>query len=477
MTKPWEIGGFLESRGNSLFIDGIEASALADEYGTPLFVFSENRIAENLSVLKRVQWESGPKIKICYASKANSNISILRSVLAAGADIEVNSGGELFKALRAGFEPSQIIFNGTSKDEREIGEAIEAGIYSIQADSMSELEQIDKIASSKGKRANVSLRFVPEIPTDTLHGLRTALVTSKFGMMPDEGVMAYRRWGSGEGSIRLRGIHIHVGSQNPDAKVYSDAFRAQYMEAKRIFLETGFKPEHFNIGGGFPVDYLRDGSHAEQLASGQNKLFSASIDVRGTLKQAWDEIETQASEDGLGDLLKDVEIVTEPGRSVIADSGICLTTVRHTKARPVSTGGEAKTDTWLLTDAGFNILLSMETYKWYYHVVSADRAGEEHSTGYKIAGPLCDGGDVYFDIEGMGRLPDYRLLPEAVGGGERLAILNCGAYSLAQMSAYNGRAFPAVVLVGSDGSPRLIRRRDSYSDLLLNEVGLDRNED
>jgi diaminopimelate decarboxylase len=123
-----------------------------------------------------------------------------------------------------------------------------------------------------------------------------------------------------------------------------------------------------------------------------------------------------------------------------------------------------------LTDAGFNILLSMETYKWYYHLMSAERAGESHDFPYKLAGPLCDGGDVYFDIEGENRLPPYRLLPRDVQPGEVLALLNCGAYSLAQASQYNGRFLPAVLLIRENGTPELIRRRENFDDLISSDL-------
>ena len=157
-------------------------------------------------------------------------------------------------------------------------------------------------------------------------------------------------------------------------------------------------------------------------------------------------------------LLDQVTILLEPGRSIIADAGLVLTTVRNIKSRP-ETG-----DVWLLTDAGYNIMLSMNNYKWYYHSISA--SPPPYARDYKVAGPLCDSGDVYFDIEREGRLPDYRRLPENVGPGEVLALLNCGAYSLAQMFHYNGRPLPAVVLVRKDGSVTLIRRRDTYEDLI-----------
>jgi diaminopimelate decarboxylase len=162
--------------------------------------------------------------------------------------------------------------------------------------------------------------------------------------------------------------------------------------------------------------------------------------------------------------LESVTILLEPGRSVIADAGLLLTTVRNIKRRP-ETG-----DTWLLTDAGYNLLLSMNNYKWYYHLISATRADAPATAAYKVAGPLCDSGDVYFDIEREGRLPDYRRLPEDARPGEVLALLNSGAYSLAQMFPYNGRPLPAAVMVRAGGHTDLIRRRDSYDDLIAGDV-------
>ena len=125
---------------------------------------------------------------------------------------------------------------------------------------------------------------------------------------------------------------------------------------------------------------------------------------------------------------------------------------------------------WLLTDAGFNILLSMETYKWYYHLISADRANDEPTFPYKLAGPLCDGGDVYFDIEGEDRLPGHRALPRDLEPGNVLALLNCGAYSLAQASQYNGRFLPAVILIRENGDAELIRKREGFEDLVASDI-------
>lgn len=473
-TKPWEIENFLEVRDGKLFIDGISAVELAEKYQTPLFVFSESRIRHNINRLKRAQEFIGCPLKVCYAAKANSNMAILRAVKVAGSDLEVNSGGELFKALKIGFEPNQIIFNGTSKTEKELEEAIIAGIYAIQADSLYEIELIEKVARRLNKRANVSLRLVPEIKTDTLHGLQTALLTSKFGMMQAEVFEAFQRWHDSE-FLDLCGIHLHLGSQNPAPEPYFEAFKTLFESLVKIYNETGKQLSHINLGGGFPVNYLRDTSQVKNFSQSQVDYFSAYIDPAEVLKGAWQVVKDSAESANAGHLLEKITILLEPGRSVIADAGLILTTVRNRKERPINSelttnDSLPEKDVWLLTDAGYNIMLSMETYKWYYHLISVSRADESHKTPYKLAGPLCDGGDVYFDIEGGNRLPDYRLLPENAAPGEILALLNVGAYSVAQMFPYNGRELPAIVLIKKDGEVELARKRDTYEDLLTNDV-------
>ena len=486
MTQAWEIENFLEVRNDHLHIEGVDAVDLAREYGTPLFVYSESRIRHNIDRLRKSASVIDCPLKICYAAKAMSTLGILRAVKDSGIDIEVNSGGELWKALKVGFTGEQIIFNGTSKEVWEIENAIDAGIYAIQVDSLFELSLIEETAKRLGKRANVSLRLVPEIETGTHSGLQTALLTSKFGMMPDEAFEAFGKY-KDSSHLDLRGIHLHIGSQNPEPHAYADAFQMLFETLERIHKETGLKLGHINLGGGFPVNYLRDRMHSADFPREQLEMFSADFEPSAAIGEAWKLVKNIAADGGSTDVLDGITLLLEPGRSIISDAGVCLTTVRNHKERPVqqssppSKGGVAAAsadgvvapaaiDSWLLTDAGFNILLSMETYKWYYHLISADRAGDDHSSQYKLAGPLCDGGDVYFDIEGHGRLPDHRLLPENVDAGEILALLNCGAYSLAQASQYNGRFLPAVVLIKQDGSAELIRKRETFEDLIASDL-------
>jgi len=475
MTQAWEIQNFLEVQNDHLHIDGVDAVELAREHGTPLFVYSESRIRHNIDRLRKSASVIDCPLKICYAAKAMSTLGILRAVKDSGIDIEVNSGGELWKALKVGFTGEQIIFNGTSKEVWEIENAIEAGIYAIQVDSLFELSLIEETAKRLGKTANVSLRLVPEIETGTHSGLQTALLTSKFGMMPDEAFEAFRKY-KDSAHVDLRGIHLHIGSQNPEPHAYADAFQMLFETLERIHKQTGTKLEHINLGGGFPVNYLRDRTHSAEFPREQLEMFSADFEPSTAIGEAWKLVKNIAADGGTTEVLDGITLLLEPGRSIISDAGVCLTTVRNHKERPVNQtesairNPQSAIDSWLLTDAGFNILLSMETYKWYYHLISAERPGEQHDSPYKLAGPLCDGGDVYFDIEGHGRLPDHRLLPENVDAGEVLALLNCGAYSLAQASQYNGRFLPPVVLIRTDGSAELIRKRETFDDLIASDI-------
>lgn len=398
-------------------------------------------------------------------------MAILKTVRDAGIDIEVNSGGELFKALRIGFRPDQIIFNGTSKSDEELDQAVAAGIYAINVDSIYEIglveDAVKRAREAKGDSippARVTLRLVPEIGTRSHLGLQTALLTSKFGISSSEVLEAFRRGLQNPDLIHVCGIHIHVGSQTPDVEPFAEAFRSMWEHLLTIQRETGHTLEHINLGGGIPVNYLRDRSQADQLPEHERDMLGADLEPAAVLKAALQIARDSAREVQAEHLLDEVTILLEPGRSVIADAGLVLTTVRNIKRRPETS------DVWLLTDAGYNLMLSMNNYKWYYHLISASCADTSHDENYKVAGPLCDSGDVYFDIERGGRLPDYRLLPPDVQPGEVLALLNSGAYSLAQMFHYNGRPLPAAVLIEANGEVQVIRRRDTYEDLITNDI-------
>ncbi|HEV7394874.1 MAG TPA: hypothetical protein VGN86_00070, partial [Pyrinomonadaceae bacterium] len=233
-SPAWSIPGYLEVRDDHLNIAGADALTLVEEFGSPLFVFSETRIRANIARLQAAAKAVDRPIKFCYASKANSNMSILRTVLAAGIDVEVNSGGELFKALRVGFQPGQIIFNGTSKSDQEIDEAVRAAIYAINVDSIYEISLVEesvrrlRAAGEDVAPARIALRLVPEIGTRSHLGLQTALLTSKFGISSSEVLEAFRRGLQNPDLVQVCGIHIHVGSQTPDVEPFAEAFKSMW---------------------------------------------------------------------------------------------------------------------------------------------------------------------------------------------------------------------------------------------------------
>jgi len=451
----WQVQGYLETRAGRLTVDGADAVHLAELHGTPLYVFSERRILVNVRNLRAAVESVHPRAKICYASKANSNMAVLDTVRRAGGDIEVNSGGELFKAKKIGFRPDQIVFNGVSKTDDEVRDAVEYGILAINIDSLYELDQVARVARSIGKRANVAIRIVPEIITRSHIGLQTGLLSSKFGLSPSLIEEAFKRALEARDSINLTGAHIHVGSQTPDAQPFARAFAEMWKFLVELYKRTGHRLSHINIGGGLPVNYLSDTPMVEHIDERERQMLRAELDPKEVLKVALAEARV---EDEAG-LLEGLTIVLEPGRRIVGDTGLVLTRVCNIKRRPETS------DTWLLTDAGYSLMLSQAMYKWYYHLLSASRADEDHSTPYKVAGPLCDSGDVYFDIEQGARLPNYRLLPEGTGVDDVLASLNTGAYALDQASQYNGRPIPAAVMVKESGDVEVIRRRQSYEDL------------
>ncbi|MGH9802204.1 MAG: diaminopimelate decarboxylase family protein, partial [Blastocatellia bacterium] len=353
ITQPdWAIPGYLEIKNNHLHINGVDTINLAEEFDTPLFVISAPRIRHNIARLLEAKTHH-PKLKLCFASKANNLLGVLRVVREAGIDVEVNSGGELFKALRAGFRPDQIEMNGISKSEKEIAEAIEAGIYTINLDSPFELKLVEQVAAKLKKRANVTVRLVAGVGTRSHAGLQTALYTSKFGVSPAQAREMMLRAVANPELINLVGLHIHVGSQTPDPEPYAEAFAAMWDHLLWLHKETGHKLQHINIGGGIPVNYLRDGAHAEEISDNERAMLGANLTASEMMANAIDVVRASAKEAGAEHLLDELEIVMEPGRAVIADAVTILAKVRNIKTRP-ETG-----EVWALTDAGYNLMLSM----------------------------------------------------------------------------------------------------------------------
>ncbi len=304
VMPPWTIPGYLEIVDGHLNINGIDALSLVQDFDTPLFVFSASRIRQNIQRLSEAASHHA-RLKLCYASKANNLLGVLRVVKDAGIDVEVNSGGELFRALRAGFQPDQIEMNGVAKTEREVEEAIEAGIYSINVDSAYELEMIKQVAARIGKRCNVTVRLIAGVGTRSHIGLQTALDTSKFGISPAEARYVMLSAIQNEHLVNLAGIHVHVGSQTPDIAPYRQAFGAMWEHLVWLYGETGHKLEHINIGGGIPVNYLRDRSLAREFVEETRTMLEADLTAAEMIDAAVGAVRDSARLSGALELLED----------------------------------------------------------------------------------------------------------------------------------------------------------------------------
>jgi diaminopimelate decarboxylase len=472
MDAPWKIPGYLEERDKRLTMDGVDLVALAASRETPLYVYSTRRIVETARRMRRAFESRHPKAVICYASKALSAIKVLRLIHAEGLSIEVNSGGELFRAKLAGFQPAQIIFNGVSKAVEDIRNALSPPIKAINVDSLFELSRIIRVARDLKVRAKVALRVVPEIDSPTSPGNRTGSEATKFGIRQSELTAAIDLIRGAEEAVLAVGLHGHIGSQITSTAPYAAAAARLADLYHKLASGLGHALEHINVGGGFPLMYMHG---AKQ--SPQGDIFCPDID--------FDDVANTILPILLEKLGPNVEVIVEPGRRLVGDSAVMLSRVENTKER--SDGR------WLYLDAGYNLLVESYTYKWYYHTLTANKLGEP-TEGFRLVGPLCDNGDAFFDVDGeqtverlinaapefaaqrkllesvLIRLPKMRQLAESTAPGDLIAFLDTGAYTLDQFTPNNGRLRPEVGLIGTDGHYDILRRRDTLTDLLFNEA-------
>ncbi len=473
MNEPaWQIPGYLDSRDGRLIMDGVDLVALAAARQTPLYVYSAKRIVETARSLRQAFASRHRSATICYASKALSAIKVLRLIRDEGLSIEVNSAGELFRAKLAGFAPGQIISNGVSKSVEDLRAALSPPIKAINVDSLFELSRIIVVARDLKARANIALRVVPEVDSSTSPGNRTGSEGTKFGIRQSELPVALGMIRSAGDAVLAAGLHGHIGSQITSTAPFELAATRLAELFRGIQTALGYRLEHINIGGGFPLMYMRGAKH-----SPQGDIFCPRID--------FDDIAKSVMPILLERLGPDVEVIVEPGRRLVGDSAVMLSAVENTKER--SDG------CWLYLDAGYNLLIESYTYKWYYHALTANKLSEP-TRDFRLVGPLCDNGDAFFDVDGeqtverlvaaapafaeqrevleslLIRLPKMRQLAASTVPGDIIAFLDAGAYTLDQFTANNGRLRPEVGMIGTAGLYEIIRRRDTQTDLLFNEV-------
>ena len=405
----------------NLYVEDVNAVELARRLGTPLYVTSRAKLEENIEMYLN----SFPDARILYAVKANNNLAIMRIISRRGLGADVFSGGELYMALLARFNPEYILFNGNSKSEDEIRMGIEAGVK-FSVDSIDELYLISEIASEMGSEVEMAFRVNPEIDPRTHPKIATGLRTSKFGIPWEMALDAYRTAIELPNVIPI-GIHCHIGSQITDLRPFVEALDKLFDLALKL-EEMGIELNFIDMGGGLGIDY--EGKGAPTPKDLANKVLPLFEKRKRELKS-------------------DPELWLEPGRSIVGNTTILLTRVNAVKRAHKN---------FVAVDAGFNLLIRPVLYGAYHRVAVANKMNMPEEDVYTIVGPICESGDV---------LAEDRRLPK-IERGDIIAIFDTGAYGFVMSSQYNGRPRCAEVLV--EGKRWfVIREREDYSDLLYKQ--------
>ena len=424
----------INEQGN-LSIGGCDTVQLAEQFGTPLYVMDENQIRSNCrsyqSSFEKHYLGRGMTV---YASKAFNCKAICRIIEEEGLGLDVASGGELYTAIQAGFPAERIHFHGNNKTEQEIRLALDYEIGHFIADNLTELQTIDRLAKEAGKVAHVSLRVKPGIDAHTHSFIQTGQIDSKFGfaletgeaMEAVEAALTFR-------NIDLKGVHCHIGSQIFESAPFVLAAEVMLQFIADIKAKTGVEIEELNLGGGFGIHYAKD--DAPLPYDQYMELVSAAVFRKC---------------EELG--LKVPFIFIEPGRSMVGEAGITLYHIGGIKHIP-------DIRTYVSIDGGMTDNPRYILYQAKYTALIANKAGQPAKTKVTIAGKCCESGDLIQE-DAMIQEPQV---------GDVLAVLSTGAYNYSMASNYNRNPRPAVVMV-KDGNPRVVIRRESYEDLIRNDL-------
>lgn len=418
-----------------LFFAGMDTVELGKKYGTPLYLIDEEKIRENCRLYKKyVDKYFGGKGRVLFASKSLSYKNIYEIVSSEGLYIDVVSGGELYTAYKAGFDPSKMYFHGNNKTDADIYDAIEKGVGYFVADNCEELCAISRIAGEKNVTQKVLLRITPGIDPHTHKAVVTGSVDSKFGSAIETGqALEIVKKALSLPNVSLEGFHCHVGSQIFDSQPFVDASRIMCAFIKDVYKETGYKASLLNLGGGLGVRYTDDDPYLDY-----DVVFS---DISKNIEEAFANSEIE----------KPI-ICFEPGRSIVANAGITLYTVGSFKN---ITGYKS----YVSIDGGMPDNPRYALYQSKYTVLIADRAGEEKTLRATIAGRCCESGDLIGE--------DMALQP--CGRGDTLAVLVTGAYNYSMASNYNRLPRPAIVNIYK-GESRVVVKRETYEDLMRNDI-------
>ncbi len=413
-------------RRGELYAEEIPVKVIAERVGTPVYIYSARTLRRHYRVFEEAFADVDHLI--CYSVKANSNLAVLKLLSDLGAGADVVSGGELYRALKAGVPPERIVFSGVGKREDEIEEALSAGILMFNVESLGELEVISKVASKLGKKAPISVRVNPDVDPKTHPYISTGLRKNKFGLPESVAFEAYLRAKEDPYLVPV-GLDCHIGSQLVELSPFVDALRRLKEFWKRL-QESGIRLRYLDIGGGLGIVYDREEP-------------PLPAEYAEALKREISEMECV--------------LVLEPGRVIAGNAGILVTKVLYLKENPPA-GDEKEGKTFVIVDAGMNDLIRPAFYQAYHRIIPV----EEGSDGWikaDVVGPICESSDFF---------AKDRTLPR-VTPGQLLAIMSAGAYGFVMSSNYNSRPRAAEVLVDGDRF-FVVRKRETYEDLVRLET-------
>lgn len=405
-------------KDDSLYCEEKRVDEIIKDVGTPTYIYSYRTILDHYRKLETAFRDI--EHLICFSLKSNSNIAVGRVLSREGAGADVVSGGELFRALKAGFEPRKIVFAGVGKTEEEIRYALESDILMFNAESMEEVHLIDHVAGKLGKTARIALRLNPDVEAGTHKHITTGKRENKFGLDIERAVEFYLQANSLP-NVETIGVHAHIGSQIVSTKPYVESVN-KLLRVIDELKNTGIRIGNLNIGGGLGIIYKEENpSTAQEFADAILPIVKPT---------------------GL-------RLILEPGRFIVGNAGILVTKVTYVKKHG--------SKTFIIVDAGMNDLIRPALYGSYHAIRPVRLTGSEEIVA-DIVGPICESTDSFANERKI----------ERVEQGDLLAIFSAGAYGFAMSSNYNSRPRPAEIMVMGDRH-YVIRERETYNDLIRGE--------
>ncbi|MGM8366700.1 diaminopimelate decarboxylase [Virgibacillus sp. W0181] len=423
----------LNDKGH-LEIGKMDATYLAEKYGTPLYVYDVSLIRENCRAFVDTFKQLGVKAQVAYASKAFSSIAMLQVIKQENLSLDVVSEGELYTALQADFPVKKIHLHGNNKSYDELSMAIEHDIGCIVVDNFYEIELIERILKEQNKKMDVLVRVTPGIESDTHHYIMTGNEDSKFGfnMKNGQANKAFERLHDHE-YIQFKGLHCHIGSQIFSTDSFLKAVELLFEQLSAWYNHYNYVPEVVNLGGGFGIRYVGSDDPLP-FENHVKKIVQAVKDQASALK------------------IPMPEVWIEPGRSIVGNAGITLYTVGSMKDIP-------NVRKYVAVDGGMADNIRPALYEAKYEGIVANKANEQAENNVSIAGKACESGDMLI----------WDLKVPAIEPGDILAVFSTGAYGYSMANNYNRFRKPAVVFV-EDGVDKLVVRRETNEDILKNDL-------